>query len=158
MSTNRSNIQFTTFSIIRYFKDVIFNVILIYILFEIYLYLNTVHNPVVLIFGILISLVLLLNSTIEINLYKTCLVIKRVYFFRLFSHKTRFNLSEINELTFEGNFSKKSDLIEDILSFIIFPLGAKNTLKIHTKRKTYQYRVYIYKEKLRKIAEMVNTK
>lgn len=154
---NRNNIQYTTFSLIRYIKDFVFNAILIYILVELYFYLNTNPNLTVLILGLLIIAILLLNSSIEINVYNKILQVKRKYFFGVFSHKVKFQLSDINKVTFEGNFSKKSDFLEDILSFVSPIFDSKNTLKIHTKDEVIEYKVYIYKEKLEKVAEIINS-
>ena len=142
---------YTTFSLIRFSKDLIFGIIIIYILLSIFLDFNFENeiNINAIAGGIFLLIILIVINSKELVVYENKLRIKSNHLLGLISRKTDFELSNIKDITYSGKFTQTNDLIQDFLRLVLPVFDFKNTLTIKTvDNKTHEYEVRIYREKL----------
>tara|TARA_R110002050_G_scaffold57366_1_gene128728 strand:- start:1792 stop:2280 length:489 start_codon:yes stop_codon:yes gene_type:complete len=147
---------YTTFSWIRFVKDLIFALIIFYFIVTIFFGLENEININALAIGIFLLLFIIIIDSKELEVYDNKLRIKSNHLFGLISRKTDIELSNIKDITSSGKFSQSTDLTQDFLRLIVPVFDFKNTLTIKTfDNKTYEFYVYIYKEKLDKIISII---
>ncbi|MFD0835104.1 hypothetical protein ACFQ0I_04970 [Mariniflexile aquimaris] len=147
---------YTTFSWIRFAKDLIFVSIILYFIISIFIRLENEININALAVGIFLLLLIIIIDSKELELYDNKLRIKSNHLFGLISRKTDIELTNIKDITSSGKFSQTTDLTQDFLRLIVPVFDFKNTLTIKTfDHKTYEYDIYIYKEKLDKIISTI---
>ena len=147
---------YTTFSWIRFAKDLVFGLIIIYFITSVFFGSENEININALAIGIFLIIFIIIIDSKELEVYENKLRIKSNHLFGLISRKTDIELSNIKDITYSGKFSQSNDLTQDFLRIILPVFDFKNTLTIKTfDNKTYEYEVYIYKEKLEKIISII---
>ncbi|MDO7174247.1 hypothetical protein [Mariniflexile sp. AS56] len=147
---------YTTFSWIRFAKDLVFGLIIIYIITSVFFGSENEININALAIGIFLIIFIIIIDSKELEVYENKLRIKSNHLFGLISRKTDIELSNIKDITYSGKFSQSNDLTQDFLRLILPVFDFKNTLTIKTfDNKTYEYEVYVYKEKLEKIISII---
>ncbi|TNJ40590.1 hypothetical protein KFZ70_04085 [Tamlana fucoidanivorans] len=147
---------YSTFSWIRFVKDIIFVLIILYFVINIFIGLNKEISINAIAIGIFLLAFIIMIDSKELEVYNNILRIKSNHLFGLFSRKTDIKLSNIKDITCAGKHSQKTDLTQDILRLVAPVYDFKNTLTIKTfDNKTFVYDVYIYKEKLDKVISII---
>ena len=147
---------YTTFSWIRFAKDLVFGLIIIYFITSVFFGSENEININALAIGIFLIIFIIIIDSKELEVYENKLRIKSNHLFGLISRKTDIELSNIKDITYSGKFSQSNDLTQDFLRLILPVFDFKNTLTIKTfDNKTYEYEVYVYKEKLEKIISII---
>ncbi|WP_424494193.1 hypothetical protein [Salinimicrobium sp. GXAS 041] len=148
---------YSTFSTVRYVKDSIFVLCLIYFMQGVLFGLDNEWNINQLALGIFLLIFLLIIDSKELIVYEDKLQVKRKHLFGLLSRKTDFELSRIKDISYSGQFSRTNDVIQDFLRLLLPVMDLKNTLTIVTQEnETYEYEVHIYKHKLETLIKVIH--
>ncbi len=153
----RKNPLYSTFSTLRYVKDSIFVLFLIYFMQGVLFDSDSEMNINQLALGIFLLIFLLIINSKEVVVYEDKLQVKRKHLFGLLSRKTDFELSSIKDISYSGQFSRTNDTAQDFLRLLLPVRDLRNTLTIVTQdNETYEYAVRIYKHKLQTLIKVIH--
>ena len=110
---------YTTFSWIRFAKDLVFGLIIIYFITSVFFGSENEININALAIGIFLIIFIIIIDSKELEVYENKLRIKSNHLFGLISRKTDIELSNIKDITYSGKFSQSNDLTQDFLRLIL---------------------------------------
>ena len=143
---------FTSFSLIRLGKTLLFRTLILFIILFISHELQADFDWNFFGVGILLLIFFIIIDPKELKIYSDKIQIQTNFLFGLVHTKAEFKIADIENIEVKGGFSRKSDLMSDLITLLMVPFpDAKNTLEITTKDQiVHSFHLRVYKEELMK--------